>query len=133
MGRVERIVVRQCAGPIFRDVQQQRAAHRDVEQLHAGADAEHRLPPFGDHPHQAAIEQLAALGQRANRRMEHPAVATRVEIGAADEHHAVHPIENLLQVFVVVERRNDQRNPADLADRVVIARRDVGETRLITR
>ena len=114
-------------------MQQQRAAHRDVQQLHAAADAEHRLPPLGDHPHQAAIEQLAPLGERANRRVEHPAVAPRIKVGAAHEHHAVHAIENLLQVFVLIERRNDQRNPADLGDRVVVARRDVGETGLVTR
>ena len=133
MGRVERIVMRQRRRPIFRNVQQQRAAHRHVQQLHAAADAEHGLPPFGDHPHQAAIEHLAALGERANRRVEHPAVATRIEIGAAHEHHTVHTIEHLLQVFVLIERRNDQRNAADFGDRVVVARGDIGETRLIAR
>ena len=116
---------------IFRNVQQQIAAHRHVEQLHAGADAEHRRAALGDHPHQAAIEHFAALGERANRRVEHPAIATRIEIGAPHEHHTVHTIEQFLNVFVVFERRNDQWNAADLADRIVIARRDIGETRLI--
>ena len=133
MGRVERIVMRQGRRAIFRNVQQQVAAHRDVQQLHAAADAEHGLPPLGNHPHQPAIEQLAPLRERANRGVQHPAVAARIEVGPADEHHAVHTIEHLLQVFVLIERRNDQRNAADFGDRVVVARRDVSETGLITR
>ena len=122
-----------AVGPIFRNVQQQVAAHRHVQQLHAGADAEHGRAALGDHPHQPAIEQLAARGQRANRGVQHPAVAARIEVGAPHEHHAVDAIEHLLQVFVAFERRNDERNAADLADRVVVARRDVRETGLFAR
>jgi len=114
-------------------VEQQRATQRDVDQLHAGADAEHGHPPVSDQPHQAAIEEFAALGQRPNGGMEHPAVAARVEIGAPHEHHAVEAVENLFQVVVVVDGRDDHRYSAYLADRVVIARRNVGKTRLVTR
>ena len=93
----------------------------DVEQLHAGADAEHGHAALGDDSHQPAIEQLAAGRQRANRGMQHPAVAARVEIGAADQHHAVDVVEKLLQVVIAFQRRNDERDAADLRDRVVIA------------
>ena len=41
--------------------------------------------------------------------------------------------EDLLQIFVALERRNDERNAAHLADRVVVARRDVRESGLVAR
>ena len=110
MGRVERIVMRQRRRTILGNVQQQIAAQRHVDQLHAGANAEHRHPPVGDQPHQSAIEQLAAIGQQPNRRVEHPAVAARIEVGPADQHDAVDLVEQLLQVVIVGQRGNDDRN-----------------------
>ena len=53
---------------------------------------------FGDQAHQHAVERFAAGIVQPDGRVEHPAVATGVEVGAADEHDAVEPIEQLLEV-----------------------------------
>ena len=63
----------------------------------------------------------AALRERTNRWMKHPTIAPRIKISTAHENHAVHTIQDLLQVFVLVEWRNNERDPANLRDRVVVA------------
>ena len=64
------------------------------EKLHSATDAENRHPPVGDHPHQQAIEVLAAPIQKADRGVEHEAVVARIEIGAAAEHDAVQGVQH---------------------------------------
>ena len=44
---------------------------------------------------------FAAIGQRADRRVQHPAVAARIEVRPADQHDAVDLLQELLQVVVV--------------------------------
>ncbi len=53
-------------------------------------------------PHQPAVEVLAAGVERPHAGMQHVAVAARVEIGSADQHHAVEQIEQATQVGVIV-------------------------------
>src|ERR1043165_990946 len=65
--------------------------------------------------------------------MKHVTVAARIEIGAADQYDAIQTVQELLQIVVFSDRRNDYGYSTDLADGVVIARCDVGEARLVTR
>src|SRR3954468_5286559 len=98
-------MMRQCRWAVFWDVQQQSAAHRHVQKLHAGADAEYRLSPIGNHPHQPAIEKLAPLSKWADCRVEHPTITSGIKVGAPHENNAVYAIEDLLQVVVLIKRR----------------------------
>ena len=89
MGRIGGVGVGQGAGQVLGDVQEEVAALGNVQQLHAAADAEHRHPPLGDQPHQRAVELLAAAVQQPHRRVQHETVDARIEVGPADQHHAV--------------------------------------------
>ena len=96
----------------------------DVQQLHADADAEHRHATPGDEPHQHAVVLFAARVERTHGGMQHEAVAARIQIGAADQHHAVEQIEHAVQIILVGQRRQDQRNSPGIDDRIIIAGAD---------
>ena len=91
---VHRVAVRQRRGRSSGMCRNRLPPCDDVQQLHADADAEHRHPAMDDHAHQPAVEFLAAPIQQPHRGMEHEAVATRIEIGAADHDHRVEHVEN---------------------------------------
>ena len=103
MLRIVRILVRNGRGQLFGQVQEQRAALRDVQQLHAGADAEHRHPPLGDLAHQHAVEIFAARVQQPHAAVQLIAVAARVEIAAADEHKGLEHVEHAAEVVFVLQ------------------------------
>ena len=83
---------------------------RDVQQLHADADAEHRHATVGRLRIRRAVEFLAARFQRADRGVQHEAVAARIEVGSADQHHAVQQVEHAVQIVVLRQRRHDHRH-----------------------
>ena len=118
---IHRVEVRQGLRQILGNVIEERAALRDVQQLHAAADAHHRHPPLGDEVHQLAVEGFAAGVQQPHRRMNHVAVEPRVEIGSADQHHAVELIEHAGDVVVFDQRGNDDRNRPRLDESVEIS------------
>ena len=117
------------ARSIFRNVEHQVAAHHDVQELHAGPDAEHRQPALGDDPHQAAIEGFASRSERTDRGVRHPAIAAWIEVGPAHEHDSINRCERVGEVVVAFERRHNERDASGLRDRVVVTRVDVGERR----
>ena len=87
---------------------------------------------FADAAGEQPVERLAAFGRAANDgRVEHPAVAAGVEVGAADQDHAVERAEHLVDVFDLFQRRQDHRKGARLQQGVVVAARDVGDGRLV--
>ena len=121
MLRIVRILVRNGRRQLFRQMQKQRAALRDVEELHAGADAEHRHPSLGDLAHQHAVEILAAAIEQAHAAVQLIAVAARVEIAAADQHERSQHVEHAAQVVLVLDRRQDDAEFPGRLDRVVVA------------
>ena len=86
---VLRVLVRNRFRHVLRQVQEEVAPLRDVEELHADADAQDRHPPLGDLPHQHAVEIFAAGVHRADAGVDLKAVAAGVEIAAADQHEAL--------------------------------------------
>ncbi len=100
-----------------------------LKQLHAHADAEHRQAPLGGDVHQPAVEILAALLQQPHRGVQHEAVAARVEIGAADQHQAVQQVEHAIEVVLVGQRGNDDRDPSGLGDAVEVAGAEIAHGR----
>ena len=105
VGAVERAARLQVVvvAEALRQVLVQRAAERDVQQLHAAADPEHRHLPLDGAAHERELERVA-LGHRVDgRRVELGAVAGRVDVGAADEHQPVDQVERL--VGLLDERR----------------------------
>ena len=83
---------------IFRNVQVQVSALRDVDELHAHADAEHRQAAFGDLVHQHAVERFAAIVHQPAAWVAHPAVTCWVEIRPADKHEAVELFEQRFNI-----------------------------------
>ena len=94
MGRIGGVHVRQGAGQVLGQVQEEVAALGDVQQLHAAADAERRHPPLGDQPHQRAVELLATRVQQPHGGVEHVAVVAGVEVASAGQHHAVQQVQH---------------------------------------
>ena len=105
MGGIGGVGVRQGAGQVLGDVQEEVAALGDVQQLHAHADAQDRHPPLGDEPHQLAVEEFAAAIQEADGRVEHEAVDAGIEVRPAHQHHAVQHVEHLADVGLIGQRR----------------------------
>jgi hypothetical protein len=114
-------------GQVLGQVQEERAALRDIQELHAGADREDGHSPVGDLPHQQAVERLAARVHRANRAVELIAVVARIEIAAADHHEALQKVENLFHIGLVLHRGHNDRNTAGGLDAVEVAGSDVRE------
>ena len=92
------VEVRQGFGQILGNVQKEIAALRNIEKLHAAADAEHGHPPFGDQPHQHAIEVLSPPVQEADGRVQHETIVPRIEVGSATEDHAVQRVQQAVQI-----------------------------------
>jgi hypothetical protein len=106
----------------------QRAAARDVHDLHAAADPEHRQVALQRAAHERDLEAVA-LGDDADRLgMVLGAVGARVDVDPAGEHEAVEPVEDL--VGIVDERRigrEQQRHRAGAMDGIdVVARQQEG-------
>ena len=74
---------------------------------------------------------LAAGVLQPHRRVQHPAVAARVEIGAADEHHRVDAIEHLLDVLLALVGRHEHRQAAGLQNGVEVSGRRVRKRRRV--
>src|SRR5262245_13959025 len=53
--------------------------------------------------------------------MELIAVATRIEIGASDQHKRLQHVENASQIVLILDRGQDDRNSSGCEDGVVIA------------
>ena len=127
VGEVGRVLVGDRPGQVLGDVQEQGAPLGDVEELHAGADAEHRHVAGADVLGEEAVEVLAPGVHRPHRRVGHVAVASWVEVGAADEHHAVEEIEEPDDVILVGERGEDDGDAPGGRDAVEVAGGDEGQ------
>ena len=86
------------------------SALRDIQQLHARPDAEHRHPALGDQPHQQPIELFAPCVHRAHAGVEHETIAPRVEVGSADQHHAIQKFKHAIQIVGLAHRRKHNGN-----------------------
>ena len=124
MRLIDRILVRDRLGQILGDVQEERAAFGDVEQLHAATDRQHGHVPGADVLGQQAVEILAAGIHRPHGRVRHVAVATRIEVGPSHHHHAVEQVEQANDVFLIGQRRQDHGDATSGGDAVVVAGRD---------
>ena len=103
----------------------QRPAERDVEQLHAAADAEQRQVAL-DRPARERDLRRVALGPRPGRAVVRlGAVGGRVEVGAAREDQRVEVVEHLVGLRAGARvGRDHQRDPAALLDRVDVRARE---------
>ena len=84
-----RVYMAQRAGQLRRDVLIQRAAERNVDELQAAADAEHRLALDGAFPEQLDLVQVANPVSRPFRPQRLLAVGGRAHVRAALQHQAV--------------------------------------------
>ena len=96
----------------LRQVLVERAAERDVEQLHPAADPEQRHVALQRPPRQRELEGVA-LGPGALRlRVRLGAVAGRVDVGAAGQEQRVDAVEQHVGVARPRPRRAAGRSPA---------------------
>ena len=82
----------------LRQVLHERAAAGDVDQLHATTDAEHRQLSLDRSACQCHLEGVALRHGPARLGMRLPAVAARIDVGAAGEDQAVDQLEHLVGV-----------------------------------
>ena len=101
VGLINGILVGYRLGQILRNVQEERAALRDVEQLHAAADRQHGHMPGTDVLGQKPVKILAPGVHRPHGRVRHVAVATRIEVSPSHHHHAVEHVEQADDVFLI--------------------------------
>src|SRR5205085_4937347 len=62
-----------------------------------------------------------------DRWVEHKTVATGVQIGTSDQHHAIQHVEYALQVFLIGEGWQDQWNATGRNNGIVIACGDIAK------
>ena len=131
VGQVGRILVGDRLRQVFGDVEEQRAPHGDVDELHAAADREDRhvagADVLGEHP----VEVFATGVHRADGRVGHVAVAAGIEVGAAHHHHAVEQVEEADHIVLVGQGRQDHGNATRGRDAVVVAGGDEREGRVL--
>jgi len=127
MGPIHRIQMGQGLGQILGNMQEQGATLRNVEELHADADAEEGEAAVGHQRDQRAVEILSPFFEGTNRRMQHVAVAPGVKIVSTNHHDAIKGIQHLLNIIFITERWNHYGNGAHLTERVVVARAEKTE------
>lgn len=99
------------------EVLAQRAAKRDVEQLHAPADAEHRHVPRGRRLGQRQLGAIALGHYRVGLGVTLFSVRGRIDVAASGEHQRVREVENLVRILLEERIRwNQQREPASPLD-----------------
>jgi hypothetical protein len=97
----------------------QRAAERDVQQLHAAADPEHRQVAFQRAQRQRDLRAVAVGPGVGGLGMALDAVGARVDVRAAGEHQAVEAVEHVVGVlFDPGVGRQHQRDGAGALQRV---------------
>ena len=90
----------ECAGYLRTDVLVQRAAERDVDQLAATADAEHRLALADERLEQLDLVAIAHGVTRPGRIARLFAVRRRRDVRAALQHEAVERLRVVIQAHV---------------------------------
>ena len=100
------------------DVLVERARERDVEDLVAAADREHREPARDRGAGEGELARVAVGADAVHRVVGLLAVGRRVEVAAAEEQQAVEPVEERGGVVVVERgREQDRLLPAGAAQR----------------
>ena len=86
-------------GDLARDVLHQRAAHRDIEHLHASADRQEGDTAGHRGARKRDLEVVAAILGRLERGVRHFAVKRRIDVAAPGQHQSVDAREDLLGRF----------------------------------
>ena len=97
-------------------------AAEDIEELEAAADRERRQIALERGLEQRELAGIAVGLRRVGRGMTVGAVAGRVDVDPAREDDPVEDVERLLDRLVA--RRDDERPPAGLLDRLDVVERD---------
>ena len=107
------------------DVLIERAAERDVQQLVAATDREHRHASVHRGIDERELEAVGDVIDPVDRRMRILAVAARIDVGTAGQHEPGERREDVGSVAVVVQsgRRKDDRLRAGPLERIGVAPR----------
>ena len=99
--------MRDRSGPLGVDVLVQRAAERDVHQLQAATDAEHRLAARLEGTQQALLVLVADAIARPAFLQRRLAVAARPDIGTALENQGIEALRIVVQADIALLRVAD--------------------------
>ena len=111
----------------FRQVEEERAPLRDIEQLHASANAENRQATIGNLADEHPIKIFASRIKQPHTAVELISIATWIEVAAADEYEGVEHVEHAAKIVLIFEGGQNNRNSTGCLDRVVVASGDVAE------
>src|SRR4051812_46612975 len=105
------LLVADDVGEVLHEV----AAARDVQDLDAAADREHRHVPLERRAQERELRRVPLRANAVRLRVRVGAVVGRIEVGAAGEDEPVERVERLLHGLR--RRRHDERPPARELDR----------------
>ena len=108
--------------PLARKVPIQRAAERDVEDLDAATNAQHRQPALARRGDEGDLERVPRVVRILELRVRPGAVARRLDIPAAREHQPGEVGEDGGCAIRVERRRHDKRHEAGARERVDVRR-----------